>query len=365
MGIHKRGKYWYSQFQVNGRTYIRSTKTANKTQAKEFDRKYRNEVYNQIHLGEREAITLHEAMDQYLSTKRDMKNHRGMTSNISTLKKYFDDQFKLHDLNTAAVERFTQKRRSEGFQSATIHHTLVMLRGSHRHGDKMGYKTVPIEWPTLKKAPARLRYLTVAEEHKLLKELDPYRIFGPTHQHDPKNLTKDKMQARVDNYDLVIALLDTGARYSEIAEMHWTQIDLSAGTLDLIRSKTENRSVLYLTDRLWKTLKSRFENRRNENFVFTDKTGMKPRNHSTNAIRKAMKRAGLSDVRVHDLRHTAASRLVQNGLSLLEVSKILGHSTITMTMRYAHLEPQDTAIKARDALNKVNQQSRPKLTVVK
>ncbi len=150
-----------------------------------------------------------------------------------------------------------------------------------------------------------------------------------------------------------------------MAEMKWSQVDIDAGTINLYRSKTDNRSILYMTDRLLHSFQSRFKHRRSDEYIFTNKKGDGPRNHSTGAIRKAFERADLKDVRVHDLRHTAASRLIQNGLSLLEVSKILGHSTIQMTMRYAHLEQSETAQKMRDVLNRFNDDVKPKLTVVK
>lgn len=76
-----------------------------------------------------------------------------------------------------------------------------------------------------------------------------------------------------------------------------------------------------------------------------------------------MDRAGLQEFRIHDLRHSLASKLVQNGMSLQEVSEILGHSNISMTMRYAHLESNETAKKARDVLNHLNQ-TKPQLRAV-
>ena len=69
--------------------------------------------------------------------------------------------------------------------------------------------------------------------------------------------------------------------------------------------------------------------------LFTNKTGG-PRGYDSQSIRKALKRAGLSDCTIHTLRHTHASRLIQNGLSLYEVKEILGHSDIKTTMRYVH-----------------------------
>jgi integrase len=60
-----------------------------------------------------------------------------------------------------------------------------------------------------------------------------------------------------------------------------------------------------------------------------------------NGFQAACKRARIADFRVHDLRHTCASWLVQGGVPLLEVAKLLGHSTIEMTERYAHLAPEN------------------------
>lgn len=64
-----------------------------------------------------------------------------------------------------------------------------------------------------------------------------------------------------------------------------------------------------------------------------------------------MNRAGLEDVNIHTMRHTFASRMVQHGMTIHEVSSLLGHSDITTTMRYAHLDHAATSSKATDILN--------------
>ena len=56
----------------------------------------------------------------------------------------------------------------------------------------------------------------------------------------------------------------------------------------------------------------------------------------------ACKKVGIDDFHIHDLRHTAASWLVMEGVPLLEVSRLLGHKSITQTERYAHLAPEST-----------------------
>ena len=71
------------------------------------------------------------------------------------------------------------------------------------------------------------------------------------------------------------------------------------------------------------------------------------------AIRKALRRAGLADCTIHTLRHTHATRLVQNGLTVYEVKSVLGHTDIRTTMRYAHLEQAAVTLKARDVINRL------------
>ena len=84
-------------------------------------------------------------------------------------------------------------------------------------------------------------------------------------------------------------------------------------------------------------------------------TKLESRGYCTQSIRKALKRAGLTNSTVHTLRHTLASRLIQNGMSVYEVKDILGHNDIKTTMRYAHLEQKQVTLKARDVINQINQ----------
>jgi len=78
------------------------------------------------------------------------------------------------------------------------------------------------------------------------------------------------------------------------------------------------------------------------------------RGYSSVAIRKAFRRAGLHDCTIHTLRHTHATRLIQNGLSVYEVREVLGHADIKTTMRYAHLEKATVLKKARDVIQQLS-----------
>ena len=75
--------------------------------------------------------------------------------------------------------------------------------------------------------------------------------------------------------------------------------------------------------------------------VFPDSTGRRPQG-IREAFEGAVKRAGIVDFRFHDLRHSAASYLAMNGASLMEIAEVLGHKTLAMVKRYAHLSEAHT-----------------------
>ena len=122
-----------------------------------------------------------------------------------------------------------------------------------------------------------------------------------------------------------------------------------------------NEGTLAITDRLRPILQARYARFGNYPYVFPSPTDMtSSRGYSTSGIKKAIDRAGLNSPAMvkrygkftaHSLRHTFASRLVQGGLSLYAVSKLLGHSSETMTKRYAFLSAAQVAQEAADILN--------------
>ena len=130
----------------------------------------------------------------------------------------------------------------------------------------------------------------------------------------------------------VRVLLFTGARRGEVANLRWDEVDLENQCLRLSESKT-GAKVILLNAPAQKILESM--PRRSE-WVFPTERGDGPVSLSKpwNRIRK---RAGFLDVRIHDLRHTAASFAVDSGASLPIIGKLLGHTVPATTQRYAHL----------------------------
>ena len=350
--IKQKSGIFQVRFMVDGKTYQKSSQTKNKAKAQQIERQFRQEVLDKKLLGAKDTISLYAALDKFQLSKVDLKSYRDVCGQIRGLKTYFDDK-PLHDLSTADVEHYVLTRRQEGRAAQTIEHGIIQLRGCVDYMERLDYQVPTIKFPKIKIQNQRLRMLSRDEEIRLLNELEPnntkyYKKLTP-------NTEKGELlKQRQDNYDLVVLLLDIGARYSEVAELSWQQIDLTNKTILLKRSKTNNEAVLYMSNRVYQVLKRRSESKVHQNWIFTDKSGNNPRKHSTIAIRRAIENAGIEDFRVHDFRHTCASRLVQNGMTVQETAHILGHTNIATTMRYAHLEQNKVAEKMKEVIDRFN-----------
>lgn len=352
MSILKRGnsKFWYIQFQMNGKTYIRSSRTTDKKVAEQLERDWRSQLHAQQFLGAKEPITIRDALEQFCESKKGTPNHVNLRGHTRYLNRVFRTQRKMCDVTSEDLEWLKKKRLEDGYSPATLKHTLNLYRGAWKLARRLGYQVSELEFPTVRLPKNRLRFLSVDEERRLLTELDPNREgFGLKPLEERSEQLKQQLQ---DNLDLVILLLDTGARYSEIAGLEWVSINLSDRTISLWRPKVQNESILYMTDRVYRVLTRRNPVKTSQ-YVFTNSKGEK-RGYSTVSIRRAFRRAGLSDCTIHTLRHTHASRLIQNGINIYEVKEILGHADIKTTMRYAHLETRDVLARARDVIDQLN-----------
>ena len=377
MGLqrHPNSSNWYYCFQIKGRRFYGSTGTANRTTALQVERENRAKAHTESYLSVTETITLDEALTRYCTSRR-IRSAVGLQSLSKKLlgTKYnnrshtlgacfgLNGKTELQGIATRMVERLVTERRSEGNAEQTIKHEIGLLRATCNEMRRLGYRTNPdIAWPRFK-TNSRVRYLDSAEESALLTALDPSTILGVSSAAEAmSNQQRILFEMCQDNIDLVIFLLDTGCRYSEAATIHWANIDLDAKTIHLFRSKVQNESYLFMTDRLHGVLLRRWRSRRaNQIHVFENKAG-NARGYTTSAIRKAIDRAGLNQpsvvaakggrVTLHTLRHSYASKLVRKGLSLYDVSTLLGHSDSKMTQRYAHLAPNAASARAVHALN--------------
>ncbi len=142
----------------------------------------------------------------------------------------------------------------------------------------------------------------------------------------------------------IVFMLDTGCRLSELLKIRWKHV--RNGRVIFESRKAGDSHSVKLTQRAQDAIDELLDNdhwlkrvRGADKNAARCRTAQNWMTHSFALVRDA---AGLNDVSLHSLRHTCASRLVQGGADLYEVKAILGHSSITVTERYAHLAPNQS-----------------------
>lgn len=267
-----------------------------------------------------------DALEKYLaetSSQKAKSTHRRELYQSKSLR-YFCGR-SLKEITPALAAKFRDKRSTE-VQPATVIKDLNML--SHL------YTTAIREWGVEavnpvsiirkpKTPPGRLRFLTDAEIKRLLKE--------------------SRKANRPNLYHFIMVQLHTGMRPSEGAGLTWGQIDFDGRVIDLQKTKTDPRRVPVTVPAI-ETLSQLVPTGgyKCKDFVFLPKQPkmthrLRPNQYFRESFEAAVKRANIDDFHMHDLRHTAASYMIMNGVDLRTVADILGHKTISMTMRYTHL----------------------------
>lgn len=362
MSVHKRpgSPFWYIQFQYNGKTYLKSSKTTDKRLALKQELQWRDQLVEQVQLGTKPPITITAAFEQYARSKRSLISSRNIDLLCQRAVGHWAHKQHLHEIQTRDIEHYRLSLAEAGYSNQTIKHALNHVSGTIKFAKRMGHLVAEVEMPSIRLPKGRLRYLTDDEELQLLKAISPHRQRKGLAAYDDRC---DKLKRELqDLFDLVVVLLDTGARHSEVSNLRWDSINFEDRTIKLWRPKVQNQSVLYMSNRVYEILQRRAANKHSTSWVFTDSNG-NARQYRAGSFRRAFDRANLPGCSVHTLRHTHATRLIQNGLHLYEVKEILGHADIKTTMRYAHLEQVKVSKKAIDVINALAPNQGPDQTI--
>jgi len=138
-------------------------------------------------------------------------------------------------------------------------------------------------------------------------------------------------------YPIVVVALATGMRKGEIMSLRWPQIDVARASITLLETKNGERRSIPIEGRALQLLSTLSDARRvDTQLVFPNDVGAKPI-EIAKAWTTAVAKASVTDFRFHDLRHTTASYLAQGGATDLDIAALLGHKTLAMVKRYAHL----------------------------
>ena len=320
-GLYKRGNVWWMTYcDAVGTQRFESCKTSNKKDAERrlIDRR-KEAMEGLVPAPPMKPLALEDLQERYLSF---VGHQRG----VATKKIHFAHFRRLwsnppiHTLTVEVLGLYRARRIGEKVGPATINRERATLKHALSKAVewKLLRKTAREELTAIKKyqePDGRLRYLSgEAEAERLLQACD------------------------VSLRSIVLTALHTGMRKGELLGLTWECVDMTHGFIRLKQTKNGKTWALPFNEMLW-GLFSQLRTRQDVPWVFHDAVG-----HCWDDIRhpfdRACEGAGLTDSHFHDLRHTFASWLMMRGVPLATVSNLLGHTSPTMTLRYAHLSPK-------------------------
>lgn len=254
---------------------------------------------------------------KYVSLSRDPDTYM---DKVRVIRRAFEGRT-LQAVTSKAIDDFISERQAAGSKGATCNRLRAVLSRVFSWSIDRGYYSGPNPARKVKRfaeSPGRIRFLTRDEAARLIEKA-------------PKHLK-----------DAIICALHTGGRRREVLTLSPDDVDLDRRVLYFNQTNTKSgkQREIPIDDILHAVLKERLKVRRlkgsGREYLFTYRG--KPMKDVRTAFNDARKRADLvKDVTFHVLRHTFASWYMINGGDLYRLQKYLGHSTIALTQRYAHL----------------------------
>jgi len=322
--MYRRGKiWWFSYVDDNGKQQYRSTETSDRKLAEMIIAKFNvlriEGKWFDFEEASRQSYTFIELAEKYLERIKDVKKSFRVTKYI--IKQhidYFGDYY-LENFTLDLVEQWQKDEIARGLKNSSINKPLNVLK--HMFAKAVDWKM------TTSKVAGEVRRV------KLLKD-DSKRL---------RYLSVDEAETLINNCDnhlkpIVIMALNTGLRKGNILNLKWSNIDLKNGFILLDDTKNGERLELPMNNTVKDLLRS-LPRRLDDGFIFFNPQTSDRLIDIKRSFRSACRRSSIEDFHFHDLRHTFASQLVMAGVSLAVLKDLLGHKSIKMTMRYAHLAP--------------------------
>ncbi|KGM86221.1 Site-specific recombinase XerD [Roseovarius mucosus DSM 17069] len=325
--------YWWYVFTIDGQRFRDSTKRPlnDKKGAMAVMNAEYTKALNMGQLGHKPEITLKDAFDLTLD-EVEGQTLRVYKTQATKLLKVLPKTKLASSLTQGDLDALLARRKKAGEQGNTIRCEFKFLRRALSRVKRTHKVNADLEWPNIK-GFTKTRYLSKAEERAVLARLQA----GST-------ITDAKA------YELCIILLDTGLRLMEAVEVDWVDIDMTNRTIEVYRTKTGIVSTVPISNRVYEIL-SRKTNQPKpfEKMEWAVKNLRKVIGAECNQSKRLIEQRGKATI--HTLRDTFASRLLQQGMSLHKLSKLLGHTTITQTAKYAQLENLDVVSEAREMMD--------------
>jgi integrase len=318
------------------------TKKAARAWAGEIEAAIYARKYNDPRLAD--SVSLGAALDKYqakVSVKKAATTHDREKRTIKVLRRSLGEETPMSQITPRIVAQYRDERMDDDKASAySVRQELSLLSDLYNIARK--------EWELPVKNPVddvkrpsppkgRERFLSIEEGYRLIAECAKSRN---------KKL-----------HPFILTLLQTGMRTDEAAKLTWEQVDLEHRSLYLPDTKNDDDRTVPLTQAVCQLLKNlKSDEATGKDLIFLTKEQyanprykLRPGQAFRTAYELARKRAGLTDVRMHDFRHTAGSWMLARKVPLRVIAAILGHRTMQMVMRYTHV-PDESALEAIDTI---------------
>lgn len=336
MSVYKRqgSPYWHYDFQIDGLRFRGSTRTADKGVARSVEAQARTDAVKQVRLGVRKPMTVNAAFGRYWEEAAKHHANAGTEDyQLAKLLAFLGEDRLLSQVDDPVITEYIARRRAK-VADASVNREVELLRRVFRRADglwKADIGDMP-KWKDhlLDEPDERVRCLSEDEEDRLFAHLRP------------------------DFHPLVRFCIMTGVRLGNAITLTWTQVDYQASVVTfrvksrkpggkvldvpltpsarvLLAQQHGNHPIFVFT---YECKRSRGQRMKGERYPFS-------RNGWRKDWRRALEAAGIEDFRFHDTRHTAATRVLRATGNMKAVQKMLGHSDITTTARYAHVETKD------------------------
>lgn len=322
MSVVKRGKGWQAAVMHEGKRVRRQFRS--EAEAHQWVRESEARIvlgYDPAGSGSGQGNTLRDAFDACVADIwRHRKSSDGLIANGRECCEILGWDRPLDSIDKASLRAISQQLSEKGLSNGTINRKLAGISKILRHAVEVGLMAQAPRVGKLPERQGRIRWLTIEQEEEVAAQL--------RHHGRPRMA------------DLVHFLADTGLRVGEALRLTWEDITEAEGMIlaTVWESKSGQSRSVPLTKRVQKMFAG-MDRERSDGGPFR-RVNQDSFNREWQIVRQRLGRDEDKQFVPHALRHTCASRLVQRGVEILLVKEVLGHKTLSMTLRYSHLAPK-------------------------
>lgn len=333
MAVRKFKQAWWVDFQFNETRYRKRSPENTRTGALAYEAVLRQRLARGQPIGKSDGGELQKTFeqfalqwfDQYVVPNNKLSEQRNRRYILNRVLVPFFGKKRIKEITSRSIELYKAAKIKQGLSNKTIKNHLTLLnRCLATAYDWLELSGGPpkIKWP--KCAPPEMDFLSFNECESLLSHADGL------------------------DREMILTAVRTGMRQGELKGLQWSSINwenrtvavrhsLDNGTKTLVSPKSNRIRYVPIEADVYEVL---FRRKEKTGYVFSDEQG-RPFDHKrlSKRLHTVCEKAGLRKIGWHTLRHTFASHLVMRGVPLTAVKELLGHASITTTMRYSHLAP--------------------------